>query len=88
MNMSESLPTKKVKKTEDINAYMREYRLKNLEKIRRQDIEQYHANKYKTVFTPEEIELYKNDLETAYKYKKMLIKSQNLLLNLLKSRIV
>jgi pantothenate synthetase len=86
--MSESMPTKKIKKTEDINAYMREYRLKNLEKIRKQDNEQYHANKYKTVFTPEEIELYRNDLETAYKYKKMLIKSQNLLLSLLKRRIV
>lgn len=86
--MSEPVPIKKVKKTEDINAYMREYRLKNLEKIRKQDNEQYHANKYKTVFSSEEIELYKNDLETAYKYKKMLIKSQNLLLNLLKRRIV
>ena len=86
--MSEPVPIKKVKKTEDINAYMREYRLKNLEKIRKQDNEQYHANKYKTVFSSEEIELYKNDLETAYKYKKMLVKSQNLLLNLLKRRIV
>jgi hypothetical protein len=44
--------TTPIKKTADINAYMREYmkqyRLKNLEKSREQHRQQYHRNKPKT----------------------------------------
>lgn len=37
--------TEKQKKTADMAAYMRAYRLANLEKCREQDRQQYHRNK-------------------------------------------
>ena len=37
--------TEKQKKTADMAAYMRAYRLANLEKCREQDRKQYHRNK-------------------------------------------
>jgi hypothetical protein len=50
--MEQPTITDPVKKTADINAYMREYmkqyRLKNLEKSREQHRQQYHRNKPKT----------------------------------------
>jgi len=42
---SQTTTTQKVKKTADMAAYMRAYRLANLEKCRQQDREQYHRNK-------------------------------------------
>jgi hypothetical protein len=42
---TEASPATKQKKTADMAAYMRAYRLANLEKCRAQDRAQYHANK-------------------------------------------
>jgi hypothetical protein len=80
--------TKKQNKTGDINQYMREYRLKNLEKIREQERQNYHKNKYRPFFTPEEIETYGDNLKLAYKYKMSIQKTERLLLNLIKNRII
>jgi len=52
--MDSSSPNKR-NKTADMAAYMRAYRLANLEKCRQQDREQYHFNKYKSMLTPEEL---------------------------------
>lgn len=52
------------RKTDDMAAYMRQYRLANLDKCRAQDREQYHAIKhtrYYKFFTAQEIETYDND---------------------------
>jgi len=43
--MTMQIPIKKPRKTEDMAAYMRAYRLANLEKCREQDRQQYHRNK-------------------------------------------
>ena len=53
--MDSPRPTKQQKKTTNMAAYMRAYRLANLEKCRQQDREQYHFNKYKRMLTPEEL---------------------------------
>ena len=53
--MDSPRPTKQQKKTTNMAAYMRAYRLANLEKCRQQDREQYHFNKYKKMLTPEEL---------------------------------
>ena len=45
MDTTEQPPIVKQKKTADMAAYMRAYRLANLEKCREQDRQQYHRNK-------------------------------------------
>lgn len=45
MEQTDQTPAPKIKKTADRAAYMRNYRLANLEKCREQDRRQYHANK-------------------------------------------
>ena len=45
MDTTEQQPIVKQKKTADMAAYMRAYRLANLEKCREQDRQQYHRNK-------------------------------------------
>lgn len=59
------------KKTSDMAAYMRSYRLANLEKCRQQDREQYHINKYKKLFSKEELEANKHNL---YEFMKSNVK--------------
>lgn len=78
----------KQNKTTDINQYMREYRIKNLEKIREQERQNYHKNKYRPFFTPEEIETYGDNLKLAYKYKMSIQKTERLLLDLIKKRVI
>jgi hypothetical protein len=59
---------KSSKKTADMAAYMREYRLANIEKCRKQDRDQYHLSKHKEyvqLLTPEQLEQYKDDLKTV-----------------------
>ena len=78
----------KQNKTTDINQYMRDYRIKNLEKIREQERQNYHKNKYRPFFTPEEIEIYGDNLKLAYKYKMSIQKTERLLLDLIKKRVI
>lgn len=56
----------KTKKTADMASYMREYRLANLDKCRKQDRDQYHISKnkeYIQILTKEQLEKYKDDLK-------------------------
>lgn len=67
--------TKPQKKTADMASYMREYRLANLEKCRRQDRDQYHILKnkeYIKILTPEQLDKYKHDLKNVCKIIRVL----------------
>lgn len=75
------------RKTDDMAAYMRAYRLANIEKCRQQDRDQYQAVKYKRYykfFTSAEIETYDNDtiLEIG-KERAKVERAKKLLLNTL-----
>jgi len=76
-----------VNKTTDMAAYMRQYRLDNLDKCRAQDREQYHAIKHKRYykfFTPEELEKYDKDaIMTIGKERAKLERAKNIVLNAL-----
>jgi len=78
---------KRIKKTANINdymnKYMKDYREKNLEIVRKRQRENYRKNKYKSILTDEEIEMFAENLEKAYMYKKEMIKNHNFLMNLL-----
>lgn len=58
------------KSTADINQYMKEYRQKNLEKIRAAELLRYHKNKYNNHFTPEEQIMYSEQLPQLLRAKK------------------
>jgi hypothetical protein len=58
------------KATADINQYMKEYRQKNLEKIRAAELLRYHKNKYNNHFTPEEQIMYSEQLPQLLRAKK------------------
>lgn len=58
------------KATADMNQYMKEYRQKNLEKIRAADLLRYHKNKYNNHFTPEEQIKYSEQLPQLLRAKK------------------
>ena len=58
------------KATADINLYMKEYRQKNLEKIRAAELIRYHKNKYNAHFTPEEQIMYAEQLPQMMRAKK------------------
>jgi chaperonin GroEL (HSP60 family) len=60
--MDSPITMKQQKKTTNMAAYMRAYRLANLEKCRQQDREQYHFNKYKRMLTPEELRLHETSV--------------------------
>ena len=62
VTMDSPRPMKQQKKTTNLAAYMRAYRLANLEKCRQQDREQYHFNKYKRMLTPEELRLHETNV--------------------------
>jgi len=58
----------KTKKTADMASYMREYRMANLEKCRKQDRDQYHITKnkeYIQILNPQQLEKYKDDLKSV-----------------------
>lgn len=78
---------KKINKTANINEYMnnymKEYRQKNLETVRKRQRENYHKNKYKSVLTDEEMEIFSENLDLAYKYKKEILKNKTFLINLI-----
>lgn len=58
------------KATRDMNQYMKEYRQKNLEKIRAAELLRYHKNKYNNHFTPEEQIMYSEQLPQLLRAKK------------------
>lgn len=58
------------KATRDMNQYMKEYRKKNLEKIRAAELARYHKNKYNNHFTPEEQIMYSEQLPQLLRAKK------------------
>lgn len=68
MQSQTQVETKSSKKTADMAAYMREYRLANIDKCRKQDRDQYHISKnkeYIQTLTPEQLEKYKDDLKNV-----------------------
>ncbi len=65
------------KKTANISEYMKEYRLKNLDKYKKYDRDNYLKRKYKKCLTPEEITKYSECLEQAYNLKKALKDLEN-----------
>ncbi|MCX6666125.1 MAG: hypothetical protein NT038_08745 [Euryarchaeota archaeon] len=75
------------RKTADMAAYMRQYRLANLDKCRAQDREQYHAIKHKRYykfFTPEELEKYDKDtIITIGKERARMERAKNIVFNAL-----
>jgi hypothetical protein len=69
--LTEQLPAPKIKKTADRAAYMRAYRLANLEKCREQDRRQYHANK-PTNYEAKRSEAERKILNALLKYPEIL----------------
>lgn len=70
MQSQSQIEVTKTKKTADMATYMREYRLANLEKCRKQDRDQYHITKnkeYLQILTKEQLEQYKGDLKNICK---------------------
>ena len=60
----------KATSNEYMAAYMRQYRIDNLEHVKKQDRNQYHLNKFRDCLaplTPEQLEHYKYDLKNVCK---------------------
>ncbi len=68
----------KVNKTSDIAAYMKEYRLRNLDRYKQYDRNNYLKKKYKKILTPEEMQKFNSCLAEAYEFKKAMLILENL----------